>query len=981
MTTRSKVARGITSFSTAALVALGGCGDGGHGAATGTGGGGGMASGSGGAGGASGAGGGAGGAGGDSLPIDGDLAAYTVSYRTGVRVPAGNQVMSYDDFAGQVGRLDPIAAKRCPVSHDAAFQSAADALGGINWTHPVDILKDRSKPPLYRGKLPPARGAVPGATDNAGAAEDRAPTIERPDLVGYQESTAIFLSQRHGLLAVKTDAASPVLSCALKLPGTPKYFFYHGKELLLLVNGLGAKTTQAAVLRFAVTATGFDFVDAVMLDRQQILDARLFDQTLIVYSTLYGPPPPTTTTTTPPAPSAGPATAGGGASADSGGAAIAGPAVVSPGSPVLGVKVTAVKWAAPPLAIAWQEELPNDVPQADPFAGQNPVDAAKSLAVGAVINTWRNYKSFISASDRYVVVSRDVNKTIFDGTRSQTYSYCAASHPGPERSVTTCSPKYEQRKNPDYKDPQSTKGDYACNGKSLLDCIQEAAPTVSRYIYVRVGETCNTYTYHDYVCDRTETQTVSYPTYHGAQSTQFVVYRYVDGDFVKLDEQLFQLASPGTTTGSVPALTFAGKPLEVSGAIDHKGDLQFQHGHFYVLTDQGQTLHTLLIAANSIAELGVQQTPRKGGGGYSYSGGHATLFSDDRMMVSRAYYDSARPMNISDWSDVLMLDLTTPSFPARINQFVMPGSSSQLILAKAGVLGPGTVSFTSAGVSRTLQKITLFNQADASELDNVLLGTEYNADFVQTWLGVADDQRIRLDGASQRLFLPYSGYHHTPAEVFNPAAHRLNITSVGPGLTSEVTFDLIEDIIRTISLDSSVTAGRVLAFGDSSVYALNQGSQGWTRDVIEEFATPLAVYRLRDQGDVHARIDRIGARCQISTFLGSPHAFEREPLAAGPQIDCTEYGSPVAVGLAVVFQQAKSGWLLSADGLTITAMDAAAVAEALTHVRNDVYCALDGTTTDGTPVPYLDAVPAGVQCFRVTGGEAVDPPTALPATP
>jgi hypothetical protein len=206
MTTRIKVARGITLFSTAAAVALAGCGDGGKASVTGSGGAGGTASGSGGAGAAGGNG---GGTGGEAVPIDGDLAAYTLSYRTGVRVPAVGQVMTYDDFAGQVGRLDPIAAKRCPVSHDVAFQAAADALGGINWTHPVDILKDRSKPPLYRGKMPPARTAVPGATDGAGASADVAPTIERPDLVGYQESTAIFLSQRHGLLAVKTDAASP----------------------------------------------------------------------------------------------------------------------------------------------------------------------------------------------------------------------------------------------------------------------------------------------------------------------------------------------------------------------------------------------------------------------------------------------------------------------------------------------------------------------------------------------------------------------------------------------------------------------------------------------------------------------------------------------------------------------------------------------------------------------------------------------------
>ena len=57
---------------------------------------------------------------------------------------------------------------------------------------------------------------------------------------------------------------------------------------------------------------------------------------------------------------------------------------------------------------------------------------------------------------------------------------------------------------------------------------------------------------------------------------QLVVWRYTDGDFVKLDEQLFQMASPGTTTGSVPSLTFIGAPLEVTGPIDSKGDLQFQ---------------------------------------------------------------------------------------------------------------------------------------------------------------------------------------------------------------------------------------------------------------------------------------------------------------------------------------------------------------------------------------------------------------------
>ena len=124
--------------------------------------------------------------------------------------------------------------------------------------------------------------------DTAGAADaSSAPTIVRPDLVGYQDSTAIFLSQRHGLLAVKTDGPTPVLSCALKLPGQPKYFFYRGSELVLLVNGIGVN--EGALLRFRVTASGFDFVDSVMLDDQSIQDARLFDSTLVVYTALLRP--------------------------------------------------------------------------------------------------------------------------------------------------------------------------------------------------------------------------------------------------------------------------------------------------------------------------------------------------------------------------------------------------------------------------------------------------------------------------------------------------------------------------------------------------------------------------------------------------------------------------------------------------------------------------------------------------------------------
>ncbi|HEY2729802.1 MAG TPA: hypothetical protein VGK52_07660 [Polyangia bacterium] len=884
-----------------------------------------------------------------------DPSAYTVSYRSLVRVPGDGVVMKEQAFVDQVSRLDPIAAKRCPVSNAASFQTAADALGGITWTHPIAILKDQSLPPLYQGRLPPPSLAIPGASASEGASA--APTIVRPDLVGYQDSTAIFLSQRHGLLAVKTDGAAPALSCALKLPGQPKYFFYRGNELVLLVNGLSV--SEAALLRFRVTPTGFDFVDAIMLDQQSIQDARLFDSTLVVYTSLLTPVPPMTT---PPA-GAG-AGAGGGSSSGAGSsAAVAVPAGGQGYNPSTGVAVTAVKWDAA-LAVAWHEEFLNDPAGNDPFAGQDPVMAAAKLAVGDVISTTKTFKPFISASDRYVVVSRDVTRTVFTGTLTQSYSYCATSHEGPARSVQSCAPKYEQRANPDYRAPQSTSGDYSCNGKTLLDCIQEAAPTVSKYIYVRVGESCSTYTYHDYICDKYTTNTVAYPTYSQEPSTQFVVYRYDAGDFVKLDEQLYNLADPGPGAVNVPSLTFSGAPLEVAGSIDQKGDLQFQNGQFYVLTNQGEQLHTLLLIGNSIAKLGTQAEPRQRSALSSYSGAHSTLFSADRMMISRAYYDPASPMNIPNWSDVIMLDLTTPAFPKPLNQFVMPGSSDQLILAADGVVGPGTVAFTSGGVARNLQKLTLFNRDDASELGNLLLGTEFNADFVSSWLGVTDDQRIRLDADNQRLFLPYAGTHHAPQDSFNPTAHRLNITAIANRLlTSEVTFDVAEDIVRTVSTSSAPNAGSALAFGDSSVYAINQTPGSWALDVVDEFATPIAVYRVSDQGDLHARIDRLGARCQISTFAGSLNAFKPDHVGRGPELPCDEGSLPTAIGLAVVFADASTGWQLSADGAVITALDAAAVKERLTHIRSDEYCALDARVEDGTPVPYLDTAPPSIVCF------------------
>jgi hypothetical protein len=65
----------------------------------------------------------------------------------------------------------------------------------------------------------------------------------------------------------------------------------------------------------------------------------------------------------------------------------------------------------------------------------------------------------------------------------------------------------------------------------------------------------------------------------------------------------------------------------------------------------------------------------------------------------------------------------------------------------------------------------------------------------------------------------------------------------------------------------------------------------------------------------------------------------------------------------VVLADSSTGWRLSADGLSITTLTAAEVKEQLALVRNDTYCVLDATKEDATPVPFLDEVPASIQCF------------------
>lgn len=443
--------------------------------------------------------------------------AFTVSYRSKVRLPAGGTQLAADAFAQQLRTRDPIATLRCAPAESGSYADVSAFLGGVAWSHPVAILKNASYPPLYDGPIPPPAAAE----DSAGASADRAPSIERPDLVAVRDGIGVFLSQTHGLLAVDARGDTPVPSCALKVPGRPKNFLVRGTELVILSNALSG--AGAALLRYSFADGKLAFVDAVRLEDQTILDARLFDATIVTYTSWSEPKKQGTMQ------------------------AMGAPASL-PMPPVtgLGTKVTVVAWDDA-LAIDWQDSLLSDPVKTDPYDGAEPPTGYTAGQVAFENKTWA---SFIGASDRYLVVPRHVHRSRFESYRTMHYSTCQRWNPR-DHQQTFCSTKYEQRPNPGYRAPDPLTGDYACNGKPLAECIQAAAPVVSRYVHVPVGQQCTT----EWVgaCSAYGSVTSTYPVFTYEDTTELTIYRFADGGFTKLDTTLAKLAPRRTRSASRPS--------------------------------------------------------------------------------------------------------------------------------------------------------------------------------------------------------------------------------------------------------------------------------------------------------------------------------------------------------------------------------------------------------------------------------------------
>jgi hypothetical protein len=331
------------------------------------------------------------------------------------------------------------------------------------------------------------------------------------------------------------------------------------------------------------------------------------------------------------------------------------------------------------------------------------------------------------------------------------------------------------------------------------------------------------------------------------------------------------------------------------------------------------------------------------------------VFSADRAMISSVEYASGQQR-----SNVEMLDLGEPALPKPLAAFQMPGQSTQLLLASGGILGPGQVSFSYGQVGRSLQKLTLFSHADGQELDNLLLGTEYDS-LESSWFAQQDDQRIRLGSGGQRVFLPYSGRHH--ADPYEPVAHRLNISRIEGGrLVSERSFAVSDEIIRTAAIDDA----RSLVFGDSAAYLVDRTSGDWALSTLREMFVPFATYRLSDTG-LHARVDRVGSKCRVSTFAGDAGIFGAAPLAQ-TDVSCGEGSTPIGFGSALLWSDTRTGVQISADGAKIDVLQAPDVVALLEKLPKEQYCYIaEGAAPTPYAIDFLDAAPAKIVCASTRG--------------
>ncbi|NRB39983.1 MAG: hypothetical protein HRU20_16195 [Pseudomonadales bacterium] len=677
----------------------------------------------------------------------------------------------------------------CDKPEAKSFARIAQQLGGFRKASPIYVEPDATTPTLLDGIEPSYR--TDGLFEvSADAASDLAVTIQRPDTVKRQGNSAFYLSDAYGLIQLNfvEDASQAVkVSCAMALPGRLKNFVSTADRLLVLTESLQGKGT--GVIQFAIGEDGLEYQHALYFPDEELVDARLFNDTLALYVKVYEAEDVQTQRT-------------------------------ARSSPV----VDELSIAAYPQTRLLNYQLKIIDTGAELVHSYSEIFAVEDAAAAEFMDPGERWSSsfnpFVSASGEYLVVSENLSHSYIDHYETKHYSRCTDW-----QSYTTayeyCRVNWKRIENPDYQ-PLPPSGVLNCQG-DLLSCLRISVPRVNRYLYIADGQTCHSGERTRYSCTQRVYGSYQRPVYQHDGYSKLHIFRFKDGEFYKLDDQLATLSEDMTITQQ--------EDFRLTGALRKHDHLQFHGDFLYAVTHDNakNQLQTLMVQGNSAVLL--NQMSLSGA-----SGDIAVRFTRQKVYISEAQYQYGQTLQ---WSDMQTISLADPAHPVIDKQIRIPTSLDQLLFGDDVLLGLGIVSISSESGTDRLASISLFS-SEGLETNSLLLGADYRynyADFQH------DDQSVHLDQANQRLLVPYSSHRPHDAANSPPGKHRLTVAGFSGGsLIEEHTFSLPAAADRSLSIAEPLA----FVFSRDFIHSLTKLG-GWQQQRIFDGELPVSIYYSRKQ--------------------------------------------------------------------------------------------------------------------------------------
>ncbi|MCP4754678.1 MAG: hypothetical protein GY866_27675 [Proteobacteria bacterium] len=701
--------------------------------------------------------------------------------------------LSYGLYSSYIS-IEPNKELRCPLPESDEYKEIVDKLGGFRIPYRIPVEKDATVPKIYSG----FEGSSDYLTvmEDSGSGNGLSVDIQRPDRVGRTGDIAFYLSDYYGLVLIDVDSDSPLDSktrCALSLPGSPRNFLIRNDSVIAIANSLDGY--DSGLIHFSFIDGQLEYASSQFFENQHIIDARLFNETLSIYTQVFDNLED--------------------ASDDScqmnrSGSQNRSLSTIASDScyffPTVKNHQLSVLDISPKLSLKNTEVfLPDD--RAD--------DQTKN-------RYYSYYNDFLSASGEYLVVTESQTDQIFSHYETKYYSVCTNYR---EETYNYCTTQWRRVLNPDYVAPSSS-GVYNCES-DLLTCLKNMGPKVSKYIRVPDGQSCSTYTRN--ICTSHEYKSYQFPVYTNDSYTRFNVFRFEDNNFVKLDDTLAKV-----TNGNIESTE---ESFRIKGHLAKHDHIHFNENALYTVTS-GDTLNVFSIQGNSaIFVTGLALD-------YSEYSTVSTHFTDDRIYISESSYVYN---DTYQWSSMQTVSIEDPVSPIIDNQISIPTRLDQLVFDDDRLIGIGSTTLNLDQGRFAFGTITQFTSL-GSEVDSLVLGTDYKYYSHSIYY---DDQVLNLDRSLNRIFLPYSAYG--PFDPLNPVnTHRLTVASLSNDtLTEEHTFAFLERPDRSLSIADNLA----FSFSDSYINILHKDDE-WSSQEIFNGEIPDSLYQSRSFSYLVKKYDR-----------------------------------------------------------------------------------------------------------------------------